>query len=272
MKTNQPKRLLAKEVKRTDGASAFRLDGTDRIEWLSPIRAFARNRSRSDNRQWKIDPSAFADQVKESPIPASKLEWQRRYAEGIRKDNETAAIRAKAQEEIEMKTKTEKSEKSTAAKTEKAESTRAAWKGMGMCELIRYCGKKGFGKTKTLSLMKKLGLDPNPATISIQLRKGKNGENVPEMAKELRGEFTKFADAIPNDEKKAPKAEGKAGKTKTAKSEGGKAEGKKSKKNKVPKAAESENEDDAEAALAQARADAADAEDGETEEEDADGE
>jgi len=272
MKAKQPKRFKAKEQKRNDGARAYRLTNSDRIEWLTPIMARARNQNRRDGKTWVEDGEVFADQVKETVKLTSFADWRSKLAAGISRDNQVAAERFKAQKEREAamgkdnKTATkEKGEKSTT--NSKGGKARAEWKGLGMCEIIRLCGKKGFGKTKTLTVAKKLGLDPNPATISIQLNKGRNGQNVPELGKDIRGEFNKIADGIPNDEKKASKKKTTEGSAKGSK--GSKKAGKVKGSKKSSKKAETtdDGDDDEEAQLAAARAEAQAAEDADGEEE-----
>lgn len=193
-------------------------------------------------------------------------DWRRRFHAGIHQDQQLVAVMRsqQGQEQVMKKDKsnTKASSEKAAVKAPKAEkaaaaaeTTRQNWNGHGMCEIIRFCGKKGFGPEKTGKIIEAMDLEANPATIKIQLRKGRLDENVPEFSKDHRGEFNAIAEDIPNDEPKAKKA------AKAKKADGGAAKAKakkggtKVKKSSGKKAMRKHSDDAAAAADVQAEAD-----------------
>lgn len=194
---------------RTDGKKVFTLKERNRSEILSPVQARVRNQNRkhaSYPGQWTED-SNPTNVIVEPRTPLSKMEWQHAFSEGLRKDFETAAARAKlAQETIVAKNATATAEKTETETGEVTTRPRQEYKGIGMCALIRYCGHKGYDAAKTTAVLAAVGLTPGKATIHIQGKKGKDGDNVPTLSKELAEELKVIAGEIPAKEKAAPKA------------------------------------------------------------------
>lgn len=241
---------LAKDVKRTDNKRAFQLDGTDRIEWLLPIKARVFNRSRSDGRKWREVPDVPATAVIErAAIPTGELREQLR-AEGYTRDylwNEARLARVaglrpaeKAKEPIEPVTNpAARKEVSYMAKSatlekpakkpkaEKAETgkTRPKFEGVGVVGWLCYMGSKGFSWRRALAVIGKLGLETTEATAKVYVAGvKKHPEWVPggekggaAVTKAARAAFNAIAETVEEvevDEK--PKAK-KTEKTATAK-------------------------------------------------------
>lgn len=123
-----------------------------------------------------------------------------------------------------------------AAKEETA-SERPQWNGKAMTAVIRWCGKKGFGRQQTEAIMKHCGFVAAPATIHIQLGKGRADENVPKFTKQEAEELKAVAAKVEVTPKKSKKD--KAEKTEKT--------GKKSKKAAAAKDAEADADSDDEA-------------------------
>lgn len=236
--------MQAGQVKRADDKKAFHLQGSDRFEWLTPRQAMARNSAQAlvGIRRWVECPEVDADQVIERPVPPSGKNRTLAIQEGNRLDNEWMALRARngresVMDKVEATKAAKKSEKSKSTEDGGGEAggkSHQEWKGHGMCALLRWCGKQNFDKDQATAALLSVGLTPNPATVSIQLRKGRNDESVPTMTKNDANELRKAlggakpaggakkakADA-PAGEKKGSKGDAKEGAVKTSKKNGG---------------------------------------------------
>lgn len=88
---------------------------------------------------------------------------------------------------------------------------RAEWQGLGMCEFLRYAGSQGWDRKLIAEVAQVIGFSPSATTIYIQSKKGKDGENVPDLGKEITNELKAHYEEA---EAKAPKLEKPKGKAK----------------------------------------------------------
>jgi hypothetical protein len=119
---------------------------------------------------------------KPEPSPAQTV------ANKMKEEGLNGGVTDATMEEAEKVTATKKA---PAPKKEKKAVIRPEWNGMGMCAFLRYVGAafKEAPKEAVTAVAVKVGFDPDPTTVKIQSRKGRNGDNVPapdgKVAKEV---------------------------------------------------------------------------------------
>ncbi|QOV89489.1 hypothetical protein [Humisphaera borealis] len=68
--------------------------------------------------------------------------------------------------------------------------SRQHWRGLGMCDFIRYAASIGWPKPAITAVAASLGFSPSPTTVHIQAKNGRDGRKVPTVKKELADELT----------------------------------------------------------------------------------
>lgn len=259
--------ILAKDVKREDGRKVYHLEGSNRYEWLEPIKARIFNRNRSDNKQWRECPDVPASQINDRPKLLTGHARREAELRGAEKDREWFVKRegqlnpvnnpearkedsSMAKDKATTKTKAEKPAKEKKAAKGGGGAGRPKWNGFTMGAMVRLCGSLGYSSAKTMAILDVLGLQHK--LVNGDLKDGIAGKNIPELSGSQLKEFKGIAKAITEaDEAKAvaavggkPKTEKKAKAEKPAKAE--KKADKPKKKKAKPAPVEESADDDAE--------------------------
>lgn len=183
----------------------YRLSGSGdvRVRSLTRIHAKALSEARTDGRKWIFDPAAEAGEVTDKPV-SNGADWSKECSNSVRLQT------LQAQQESHAKgTEVKKNRKNTAPAG--LDESGKEWRGLSMCQVIRFCGSKGATLQQAKVICEKAGLSPAKGTITIQLGKGREFEKLPTLSPELAAELLGDVMPPPADTKpKLSKAERKA--------------------------------------------------------------
>lgn len=185
----------------------YRLTGMPtRLRSLTRAEAAALNGVRGDSRKWVLDPAATVEEITDEPIDVGDKNVLGRIAASVRRQG--------------VQYLKDAHEKETAMKVHATSGARKAkripglddgakeWRGLSMCQILRYVGHKGGTSPQGKAICERAGFVPAKGTVIIQMGKGRKGESVPNLSPELSAEL--LGDVLP------PKGSGKAKKEKLA--------------------------------------------------------
>lgn len=163
-----------------------------RVKLMTRVQAKALNSAFTDNRKWLFDPAAEPGEVTDK-LPTNGHTF--------------SAVLAKSVHAIALQTLSDA--KGTAMRKVKIDGlseNHREWRGLSMCQIIRFCGHRGLKTPEAAKVCASVGLTPARGTLSIQLGKGRKREDLPEINAETAKEL--LGDLMPASSK-ADKADGK---------------------------------------------------------------
>jgi len=133
-----------------------------------------------------------------------RMDAYARSAAKATQDNEERNAR-KGQQEEEESTGTDGQETKVKKSTQGGKE-RKEWMGLGMCDVLRVLGSKGVSKPVAKAISVKMGFDPGNSTVHIQVKKGIDKDNVPELTSEQKKALAALSTAAAEQEDKPTKA------------------------------------------------------------------
>jgi hypothetical protein len=210
--------MLAKDVKRTGGERAYRLDDSTRIEWLTPIKARIFNRCRTDNRRWRECPDIPAENVLERAVPVTGDARRQAQAAGYEKDYEWYAARMQKGQISSVNTPTARKDDSDMAKVAKEPKVvkpkaaktggakRPKFEGIGKVAWLCYLGSKGFGWERAMKVLDAMGIPTKESAARLCVANGgayatRIELELPVLSKFQKAALAAITDEIPEPEK-----------------------------------------------------------------------
>lgn len=204
------------QVANDQARKLYKLAGTQRVRMLTIDESKGLNvvlKGAGKAARWLHDPTLTMDEITDDQINEITVpNFTQTLAESVRKQRVQYQQQAHEKESAMKTASTGRKAKRIAIDGRDHDDNE--YRGLSMCQIIRFAGSKGADKHQARAIVEKAGFEPAEGTITIQLGKGRKLEAVPNVSDELAAEL--LGDLLPPPADKATKGDKKMKKVRTA--------------------------------------------------------